>query len=220
MSRHRENLGKFFGQLIEAGFLDHNSPEIQRLSVTLYRLLATGKPARRHDLAAAMAMTTDEVAALLSAIPPSAIDFDDSGAVSAFIGLNLAPTRHEFWVDGMTLYTWCAFDALFLPRILARPAHIRTSCPATKNVVEVLMGRRRLIAVDPPDAVMSIVAPERKSYTRDLRGAFCCHVNFFTSSDVFEEWASGRRDVACIDIAEAERLAALRNAARLGAIDL
>ena len=220
MSHHREDLGKFFGQLLEAGFLDNNTPEIQRLSVTLYRLLAKGKPVRRDDLAAAMAMTSDEVAALLSTIPPSAIDFDKSGAVSAFIGLSLAPTRHEFRVGGLTLYTWCAFDALFLPRILAKPANILTFCPATKNAVEVLMGRRRLVAVDPARAVMSIVAPDRKSYARDLRGTFCCHVNFFTDAAAFEGWAEGRDDVACVDIAEAVRLAALRNAARLGDIDL
>ncbi len=220
MRRHREDLENFFEQLLEAGFLDNNTPEIQRFSVTLHRLLAAGKPVRRDDLATAMAMTTDKVAALLSTIPPSAIDFDEDGAVSAFIGLSLAPTRHEFRVDGLTLYTWCAFDALFLPRILARPAHILTVCPATNNAVEVQMTARRLVAVDPPDAVMSIVAPDRKSYAGDLRGTFCCHVNFFTDAAAFKEWAQGRDDVACVDIAEAARLATLRNAARLGDIDL
>lgn len=217
---HREDLGKFFGQLIDAGFLDNNSPQIQRLSVTLHRLLARGKPVRPDDLATALAMTADEVAALLATVPPSAIDFDESGAVSAFIGLSLAPTRHEFRLDGLTLYTWCAFDALFLPRILAMPARITTFCPATKNAVEMTMTARRLVAVDPPDAVMSIVAPDRESYARDLRGTFCRHVNFFTDAGAFEDWAEGRDDVACVDIAEAARLAALRNAARLGDIDL
>ncbi len=35
-------------------------------------------------------------------------------------GLAIAETKHRLEVDGRALYTWCAWDSLFLPEILQR----------------------------------------------------------------------------------------------------
>ena len=38
---------------------------------------------------------------------------------------------HRFEVAGRTLYTWCAWDSLFLPQILGQEAEVESTCPLT-----------------------------------------------------------------------------------------
>src|SRR5579859_524657 len=95
-----------------------NTREMQRLSVALYRLLGRGAPVMRRQLADAGAVAQDRVQPFLQESLPSAIEFDDRGAIIAYGGLSLVPTLHRLVMDETELYTWCAFDALFLPEIL------------------------------------------------------------------------------------------------------
>lgn len=50
------------------------------------------------------------------------LERDQNGAVVGFSGLTLRPTAHTFVVGGRRLHTWRAWDALFLPVMLATTA--------------------------------------------------------------------------------------------------
>lgn len=71
------------------------------LLVPLLRLLADGDPVSIDDLAAAAALTADEVRARLAAMPDT--EYDDQGRIIGQ-GLTLRPTRHRFTVAGGALH--------------------------------------------------------------------------------------------------------------------
>jgi alkylmercury lyase len=195
-----------------------NPADLQRLSVTLYRLLGRGAPVTPARLGAACALPRERVERLLRDVPP--LTLDDRGSVIAFGGLSLAPTRHQFSVDQSKLYTWCVLDALFLPEILRKPAVLVTSCPGSGLELSVELAPREVRAARPPGCVVSIVTPDTKACRDDLRTAFCDHVNLFKDEQTFETWKSGRRDVGCLPLHEAQLFARQRNALRYPDVDL
>ena len=205
---------KAFVQYLEQGLLLTNTPQLQSTSVALYRLLASGVPVTRRQLATTCGMPEGRIDRLLGEFAPSAVEFDADGAIAAFGGLSLAPTRHRFVAGGIELHTWCVLDALFLPEILDKPATLVTRCPASGLELTVELTARELHAIRPQAAVMSIVAPDRDACCDNLRGAFCDRVSLFRDRDAFEAWSRDRKDVACVSVSDAHRFARHRNASR------
>ena len=99
----------------------------EQIAISLYHLLAAGSPVAIDRLAEAAGTGIDDTARTLSAWP--GVYFDDRGAVIGFWGLAVEPMPHRLNVDGRTLYTWCAWDGLFIPEILGVSANFCTQCP-------------------------------------------------------------------------------------------
>lgn len=209
-----------FETLIRRGFGVANPPALQRASVAVYRLLARGCPVSFQALASALKVPVGDIVALLETLPSSAFEKDKEGRITAFIGLSLAPANHRLLIDGKTLYTWCAFDALFIPEILQSDGEIRTTCPGSGKAVTVRLNHEKILSVKPKSSVASLVSPEREDYCRDVRGTFCDHVNFFTSIEAFQAWAVGKNGFQAVPIAEAHLLARKRNQWRYPDINL
>jgi alkylmercury lyase len=75
------------------------------------------------------------------------VDRNGQGGVIAFGGLSLAPAEHSFEVGGQQLFSSRAWDTLFLPALLERPAEVRSTCPLTAiPVVETFCCRVHFIA--------------------------------------------------------------------------
>ncbi len=209
---HRDD---FRNYLKEGNFLTVASHLIP-LTLALYRRLGEGRPVHRSALADGLSVPPAQLDSLLNDIPRSTIEFDATGAVTAFGGLSLTPANHEFRAGNSTLYTWCVFDALFLPEILGKPATASTRCPATGETIEIEMTPGAIVSSRPSEPVMSIIAPDRAACCENLRGAFCNHVNLFVGESAFRDWAAGRRDVGHVSLEEAHELALLRNRTRYG----
>lgn len=167
-------------------------------------------------LTEAASLRLDETHALISLIPESAYTRRSDGALTAFIGLSIEKSAHRFIVGGRTLYVWCVFDALFLPALLKCNAILKTRCPATHADIIIDIDSERAAPVSPTHPVMSIIAPDNAACCRDLRGAFCDHVNFFADQDAFNR---ANVDGACVSLDEAFALATRRNAARFPDVD-
>src|SRR5579863_109796 len=106
------------------------SPEEQRAAVTLYRELAKGKAVDADQLARALGVSSAESRALLERGAIKALVYpDEKGRVVGFGGLATAPMHHRIEVGGRTLWTWCAWDSLFIPDILGRSARVTSSDP-------------------------------------------------------------------------------------------
>ncbi len=73
------------------------SPQQQRLGITVYRLLAEGKPVARARIAAAVGVPEDEVSAVLASesLRPFVYD-DDRRRVIGFGGLAIVPMHHRW----------------------------------------------------------------------------------------------------------------------------
>jgi alkylmercury lyase len=203
-----------FAQYLRRGILDVNRPEMQHLSVTLYRLLGRGRAVTREQLALACRLPPERTGQMLGEFPPSTLDTDARGAITAFGGLSLRPTRHRFVTADVELHTWCAFDALFLSELLGEPAVLVTQCPASAAELTVELVPGDLRSARPAGMAMSIVAPDREACRSNLRNAFCDHVSLFHDEHTFTAWARGRGAIGRVTLEQAQRFARQRNALR------
>jgi alkylmercury lyase len=113
--------------------------------------------------------------------------YDDEGRVVALSGLSLTPTAHRFTVGGRDLYTWCAWDTLFLPAMLDQVATVRSRCPVTGTDVRLTVAPGGVVDLDPPGMKVSFPPPTATS-TADITRTFCCHVHFLAGSGAAEQW--------------------------------
>lgn len=207
---------KDFRNYLREGHFLANSPELIPLTLALYRRLAKGQPVEPTLLASDLNLPCAHVNTLLRMLPTSTIDLDERGDILAFGGLSLIPANHVFRVDGMELYTWCVFDALFLPQLLGKPASLLTRCPTTDLQIEIGLDSSSVSWSQPVNPIMSIVAPDKVSCCENLRSAFCNHVNFFIDETVCGAWIDGRQEIGHVSLEEAHGLALLRNFYRYG----
>ncbi|MCH6589762.1 MAG: alkylmercury lyase MerB [Proteobacteria bacterium] len=183
----------------------------QRALLTLYRLIAEGEPVSVERLAVKLGLDDNAVQSLLGRLPPPTYQYDEPGRIIGFGGLSQSPTRHRFTVGGRDLYTWCAFDGLFLPALLDSPARITTACPVTRVDIRLTVTPEGVEKADPDGVVMSFVMPETAGYRADLRGTFCRYVNFFASDQAGTTWLTENPGAAILSLAEAYALGRIRN---------
>ena len=185
----------------------------QRVLLTLYRLVAKGDPVTLEGLSAAIGVDRDLVMEVVRAVPPSRRQYDEAGRIIAFAGLSQVPANHRFMFGDRELFTWCAFDALFLPELLDGTAGISSICPVTGSIIRVTASRYGLEAVEPDGAVMSFVMPDHESCCADIRGAFCNDVNFFASRQAGEIWLEHNTKAVILSLDEAFVLGRISNQA-------
>ena len=92
------------------------SIEEQKISIELYKLLAAGKPVPIKMLAESLGLPTEVIDNVLNKW--LGVYFDDDAQIIGYWGLTLTPTSHRLLIDSQKLYTWCAWDSLFIPEIL------------------------------------------------------------------------------------------------------
>jgi alkylmercury lyase len=205
---------KAFADYLKRRVLTVNTPELQKLSVTLHKLLGRGAPVTREQLGIRCGLPTERIDELLLEFPPTNFGLDERGQIIAFGGLSLVPTYHRFHMEDVELYTWCVFDALFLPEILGKRATLVTHCPASGTELIVELAPGEVSSASPPGCVMSIVTPDSKACCDNLRKAFCDHVNLFKDEQTFVASPRGRQGVGYVTLQEAQLFARHRNALR------
>ena len=133
------------------------------------------------------------------------VHYDEAGRVVAFSGLTLEPTGHRFAVGGRQLYTWCAWDTLFLPAMLAQSADVESTCAATGREVRLTVDPDGVRRFDPRPLWLSFPAPSATS-TADITGTFCCHVHFLATPSAIEAWLGGHPDGTVLGLDDAYEL--------------
>ncbi len=190
----------------------------QRVLLSLYRLVANGSPVSLDALGASLGLDGETVKKVIAAVAPSRLQYDEAGRITAFAGLSQAPTRHRFTLGGRELFTWCAFDALFLPEILGGSARVTSTCPVTDAEISVTVTGGGPEAVTPGDAVMSFVMPSAETCRADLRGVFCNHVNFLSSPKAGAAWAARNPGATILSLGDAFALGRIRNRSAFGGV--
>jgi alkylmercury lyase len=166
------------------------------LALALLRELATGEPV--------VASTLDVRAETVLARWPN-VNYDNAGRVIAFSGLSLTRTAHRFTIAGRQLYTWCAWDTLFLPAMLGRSAKVESSCPVTGSHVRLTVDPDGVREHDPQPLWVSF-PPAATTSTTDITDTFCCHVHFLATPAAAEQWLSEHPDGTVLDIDDAHEL--------------
>ncbi len=186
----------------------------QRLQLTLFRLLANGVPVEPVQLARETEMEAADVAAHLGQW--HGVHTDDVGRVVAFQGLSVVEAPHRLRVDGRALYAWCAWDTLFLPELIGRPAEIESTCPETGVPISLRVGPEEGPAdVSPPAAVLSFVLPDAR-HGDDTIASFCNLIHYFASPRAAERWTAERPGTFVVSIEDAFEIGRRTNAAQWG----
>jgi alkylmercury lyase len=169
------------------------------LAQALLRELATGRPIEPPQ-------PQTELAAALSRWPD--VEHDEHGRIVAFGGLTLRPTTHRFTVGGRQLFTWCAWDTLFLPALLEQPARVESTCPITATAVRLTVDPSGVSARDPEELWMSF-PPVATTSTADITGTFCRHVHFLAGRGAADEWLDRHEGATTLTLADAFELGRL-----------
>lgn len=196
-----------------------SAPKIEgaeQIAISLYHQLATGSPVTIDRLAEAAGTGIDDTARTLSAWP--GVYVDDRGAVIGFWGLAIEPMPHRLNVDGRTLYTWCAWDGLFIPEILGVSANFVTHCPVSQAEISVDLDRHGGFETQTPDVVMSFLKPEKGMFDGDIIGQFCHYVYLFRDRPTAQPWLESNPDAILLDLPQAVELSRLKNELQFGGL--
>jgi hypothetical protein len=103
------------------------SEDEQRLAAVVLRLLSAGEPVT-IPAAAAAGMPRARAEPVLRSWP--GVFWDGRGRVTGMWGLALAEMPHHIRRAGIALYAWCAWDPLFLARVIGDLRSAASACPA------------------------------------------------------------------------------------------
>lgn len=160
------------------------SVDDQKLSLELYRLLLEGEPVALDRLARTVGIAGETAYETLSQWP--GVFYDHAHSVIAFWGLYVQPSLHRFQVNRNIVYTWCAWDTLFIPQLLNATASVASTCAATGDAIELTVSPLGVEMVQPRDVVISFLTPDIEELRNDVRANFCRFVRFFRSREAGE----------------------------------
>ena len=166
-------------------------------------LLARVKPASPEEIASSSGKSPEAVRAVLDRFPSA--EWDEQGRVVG-LGLSLRPTPHRLGLEGRTLFAWCALDALLFPVLLGRPASIESPCRGTGDPVRIGVRPAGIEAVEPPSAVVSIVAARDLA---NIRSVGCNNTHFFSSPETATRWLERHPEATIVPAEDAFRLGRL-----------
>ncbi len=184
----------------------------QTISLTLYRLLAAGEPVANERLARMVGLPVESVEGILNRW--FGVYRDDTGAITAYWGLTLNPTRHRLHIGDRVLYTWCAWDSLFLPMLLNEAAQIESVCHETGTDVRLAVSPHKIGAAEPEALTVSFVLPDTAAVHADIIASFCRYVHFFRSSDAGRQWVARTTGALLLSLDDAFELGQRRNYAQ------
>ena len=183
----------------------------QRLAAIVLRLLAAGEPVSIPAAAAVAGMPGPRAEQVLRSWP--AVFWDDHGRVTGFWGLALAEMPHRLGHAGTGLGAWCAWDPLFLARVIG-DLDVATADPVTGEAITYRIGGDGTItAASHPHAVLSFLRPGQP-WGNDVITTFCHYVLHFTGPATARQWTSARPGTFVISLGDAAELAH-RHAARV-----
>jgi alkylmercury lyase len=195
------------------------SPEEQRVAVTLYRELAKGQPVDAEQLGLALGRSAAEARALLERDSLKAFAYlDDQGRVSGFGGLTTARMHHQLELEGRTLWTWCAWDTLFMPAILGTRGRVTSPDPETGEAVRLTVTPEEIKSAEPRGAVVSFLLPGADEFVSaaNLVKTFCHFIFFFASRASGERWVAKHPGTFLYSLNDAFGLAKHFNARNFG----
>ncbi len=194
------------------------SVEERQLGLEIYRQLARGEPASTTSLAEARKQSSSEITELLERPNLKSLTYLDNGRnIIGFGGLAVRPMVHRLTLNGRTLYTWCAWDSLFIPIILNQDADIESPEPGNGARVRLTVAPDGVKRSDPRSAVMSFLLPTAETFQADALKAmasFCHYIFFFPDRERATAWTSQHPDTIVVSLSDAFELGRQMVAAR------
>lgn len=167
----------------------------------LQALAETGQPLAPMDLASRLQISQERLAAHLTHVPDT--EFDHEGKIVGW-GITLVPTPHQFWVESRALFTWCAFDTVLFPPLLALEAQVQSVCAASGQPISFRVGPGGIEELIPTTSALSLILPAERGDC--VRGTFCRQSLFFASKQVAASWTASHPEAVLLSVKEATTL--------------
>ncbi|GMR12892.1 MAG: organomercurial lyase MerB [Gemmatimonadota bacterium] len=202
-------------QEIDAQFPRLSEAELS-IGLAVHRSMASGAPVDVDTLVEAVGLPAARIDELMSEWP--GVYRGDDDRIIGFWGLAIGETSHRFRIGDVQLYTWCAWDALFLPEILGATADVVSKCPSTGTEVRLRISPNGVETAEPAGVVVSLLGPDHCDVEGDrVISTFCNHIHFHASREAGEGWAAEKKnDTFMLTLEEAFELGRLTNALRYG----
>ncbi len=185
----------------------------RRVALQAYGLLAKGTPVSKEALAEAAGVSLQALQEIMHGWP--AVFYEDD-AIIGFWGLTPRPfSKHRFRVEGRDLYTWCAWDTLFIPTLLGKTAQVESPDPATGAITRLTVTPEGIESQQPAGAVMSFLEPNEKMMG-DIVTRFCQYVYFFSSVETAGAWIDANPGTSLMTLSDGFELGRKKNLARFG----
>jgi alkylmercury lyase len=176
----------------------------QRLAAVVLRLLAAGEPVSIPAAAAAAGVPAPRAGQVVRSWP--AVFWDDHGQVTGFWGLALAGVPHRLGHAGTDLGAWCAWDPLFLARVIG-DLDVATTDPVTGEAITYHIGDDGTITgASHPGSVLSFLRPDRP-WDDNVITTFCHYVLHFTGPATAQRWTATHLGTFVLSLADAAELA-------------
>jgi alkylmercury lyase len=188
----------------------------QRLAAAVLRVLAAGAPVSIPAAAAAARLPEPLAGQVLRSWP--AVFWDGHGRVTGIWGLALPGMPHRIRRAGTDLSAWCAWDPLFLARVIG-DLEVATADPVTGEEITYRISRDGTIGgASHPGAALSFLRPDQP-WDDDVLTTFCHYVLHFASPATAQRWTAAHPGTFVISLGDAAELAR-RHVARIFAAAL
>lgn len=146
-----------------------------------FHQLLSGRPATFEAVAAATRLSRDaarEAAGLVASVGMAETDGD---TIVGMDGLTTRHTHHRLMVDGVWLWTWCAYDIVGIAAALEAEAIGRTDCGLCGKSIEVVIRKGE------PDIGSAVGWLPDESCSNVIE-QFCPSALLFCSEDHLQAW--------------------------------
>jgi len=164
----------------------------QQQAIQLYQLLSRGKNINIDQFASTIDKSLQETDHLLEAW--TGVSINEQQLIDGFWGVSTKETSHQFCINQSTLYTWCAWDLLFMPVIYQQTITAKTRCPVSDQAIELVISPDRIETVNPGSAMITFIKPDLDAIKEDVTGSFCQYVFFVASEETGIKWQQQRSD--------------------------
>lgn len=185
------------------------SEKRQLISIYIYKQLAKGQPVSIDTIATLVDLPEKEVKSILDSWP--GVYYDDNQEIHGYWGLAIPKMNHSFKVDGQQLYTWCAWDALFIPQIINKTAYVESTCPVTNTKINLTVTPEGIVENSPENIVVSMINPDAGKFNEDVIKNFCHFIYFFSSENAGKEWISKNEGTFLLTLKETQELSKAKN---------
>jgi alkylmercury lyase len=183
-------------------------PELDADEVLILRAaydgLLEGDPFTPGALAVRANLSSHTVNAIIARRPGVARYASDE-RIHGYLGLSLEPTPHAIEIGDRKLWVWCAWDGLFIPRILGATARLTSTCPITGHPVMLVVSADGILEASPITAVMSFLGSLGPA--GNGVGACCPFIHFLQSDKAGAHWQSSHPSGCVLNLEQAWQLA-------------
>ena len=157
------------------------------ISKIILQVLSKGHSVDINSIAKSLNLLEIEVKKIIKSWP--GVYFDNRGNIDSYWGLTTRKTKHRFKIGNITLYNWCSWDSLFIPRLIDKSAQIESADPLSGDIIRLTISPKSgIVEIEPEDSVVSFIIPNTEDMRENVIQNLCSFIHFFTSITSAKEW--------------------------------